>query len=359
MQVEPVQDGAFALMPEAHSLKPDVPAGLQLDGMPRFEELRLGLEHLSDPAARGERLLQRRHALPEHPQRPDEHHHVGVEGDEGADGQLPGDHAAAAEPQHRGDPEQRQHLEHRDEDRVEPGECDRPVHDLVAAAAEARRERVARAEALDDADPADRLLDQGGGPSPGSLELPRAAVVLARIEPGPGGHERDRDQHDERELRVEHQHHDRDRDDRQRVADRVPDRVHHPRDVLGVGGGAAQQLARPDAVVIGGVEAQRVGEERVAHTGVGVRAVANRVQVAKGAGADLEQPDAEQQEEPEQQRVVIARDDPVVDRVLDDERSRDRSGLPEQAGAYGAYDAAPLLAHDGAHESPRRGAASL
>ena len=102
-----------------------------------------------------------------------------------------------------------------------------------------------------------------------------------------------------------------------------------------------------------------MGEERVTYAGVGVRAVPNRVQVAKGAGAHFEQPHAEQQEEPEQQRVVIARDDPVVDRVLDDERGRDRAGLPEQAGADGAYDAAPLLAHDGAHESPRRGAASL
>ena len=122
VQVEPVEHEAVALVPEADALEPDVALRLELDRMARLAQLRLGLEHLGDPAARGERLLQRRHALAEHAQRPDEHHHVGVEGDERADGQVAVDHAAAAEPEHGGDPEQRQHLEHRDEDRVEPGE---------------------------------------------------------------------------------------------------------------------------------------------------------------------------------------------------------------------------------------------
>ena len=57
--------------------------------------------------------------------------------------------------------------------------------------------------------------------------------------------------------------------------------------------------------------------------------------------------------------MVVARDDPVVDRVLDDERRGDGARLPEQAGEHGARDAMPLRAHDRAHESPRRGAASF
>ena len=139
----------------------------------------------------------------------------------------------------------------------------------------------------------------------------------------------------------------------------MADRVHHPRDVLRVGRGAAQQLARADAVVVGRVEPQRVGEERVAHAGVGVGAVADRVQVAERARADLEQPDGEQHEQPDEQRFVVARHDPVVDRVLDDERRGHGARLPEQPGEHGARDAMPLRAHDRAHESPRRGAASF
>ena len=239
--------------------------------------------------------------------------------------------------------------------------AERAVHDLDAAAAKALGQRVAGAEALDDADPADGLLDERRGLGPAGLQLAGALVVLARVEPGADGHERHRDQHHEREPPVEDEHHDRDGDDGQHVADRVADRVHHPRDVLRVGRGAAQQLARADAVVVGGVEPQRVGEERVAHAGVGVGAVADRVEVAEGAGADLEQPDGEQHEQPDEQRVVVARDDPVVDRVLDDERRGDRAGLPEQAGEHGARDAcrcARTTARTNRHAAGRRPSSS-
>ena len=81
------------------------------------------------------------------------------------------------------------------------------------------------------------------------------------------------------------------------VADRVADRVHHPRDVLRVGRGARHQLARPDAVVVARVEPQRVREDRVANA---------RIRPAPGSGSrrggatrardDLEQPDAEQRQ---------------------------------------------------------------
>ena len=296
VQVEPVEHEAVALVAEADAIEPDVTLRVELDRMARLAQLRLGLEHFRDPAARGECLLQRRHALAEHAQRPDEHHHVSVEGHERADGQIAVDHAAAADPEHGGDPEQRQHLEHRDEDRVEPREREGAVHDLDAAAAEPSGQRVAGAEPFDDADPADGLLDERRRLGPAGLQLAGALVVLARVEPRADGHERHRDQHHQREPPVEDQHHDRNRDHGQDVADRVPDRVHHPRDVLRVRRGAAQQLARADAVVVGRVEPQRVREERVADACVRVRAVANRVQMAKGAGADLEQPDCEQHE---------------------------------------------------------------
>ena len=100
-------------------------------------------------------------------------------------------------------------------------------------------------------------------------------------------------------------------------------------------------------------------EQRVSHAGIGVRAIPDRVQMAERAGADLEQPDAEQHDQPDQQRVVVVRDDPVVDRVLHDQRRTDRAGLPEQSRDDRAGHAARLRAHDCAHESPRRAAAYL
>jgi hypothetical protein len=234
VQVEPVEHRVVALVAEADGLEANVAAhrALQLLRVPRLPQLRLRLQHLRDPAARAERLLQGRHPLAEHAQRPDEHHDVGVEGDERADGELAADHAAAAEPQHGRDPEQRQHLQHGDEDRVEPRQVECALHDLVASAAEAALERVPGAEALDDPDPADGLLDEGRGLRPRLLQLASARVVAARVEPRAETDERHGDQHDQGKLRVEEQHHDRHCDDRQDVADRVADRVHHPRDVL-------------------------------------------------------------------------------------------------------------------------------
>ena len=124
VQVEPVEHGAVALVAEAHAVEPDVAARgcSSSTGCRGSRSCGSASSTSVIRAARGERLLQRRHALAEHAQRPDEHHHVGVEGHERADGQVAVDHAAAAEPEHGRDPEQRQHLEHRDEDRVEPGE---------------------------------------------------------------------------------------------------------------------------------------------------------------------------------------------------------------------------------------------
>ena len=61
-----------------------------------------------------------------------------------------------------------------------------------------------------------------------------------------------------------------------------------------------------------------------------------------GAGAHLEQPDGEQRTEPDHKGSPVLRHDPVVDRVADQERSRYRADLPEQAGQSGAEDPASL-----------------
>ena len=264
-----------------------------------------------------------------------------------------------AKPEHGADPDEGEHLEQRVEHGVEAGEVEGAVDDLVALPPEAGRECGTRAEPFDDTDPADGLFDESRCLAPGLLQLPRAELVLARVAPGREGDERHRDQDEQRELHVEHQHHDRDGDDRDHVADRVADRVHHPGNVLGVGRRPAQQLAGADPVVVRGVESERVGEDGVANARVRGRAVADRVDVADATRDDLEQADAHEGEEPDQQRVAVVRGDPAVDRVLDDERRADRADLPEQSGDGSADDALRLLAHDGAHKSPRCGAAYL
>jgi hypothetical protein len=87
----------IALVAEADSLQANVPSSgmLELLRVARLAQPRLGLQHLGDPGARGQRLLQRRDALAEHAQRPDEHHHVGVEGHERAGAQISRHHLPA------------------------------------------------------------------------------------------------------------------------------------------------------------------------------------------------------------------------------------------------------------------------
>jgi hypothetical protein len=68
--------------------------------------------------------------------------------------------------------------------------------------------------------------------------------------------------------------------------------------------------------------------------------VAERLRIA--SSDDFEEADAEQGQQPDQQRMLVARDDPVVDRVLDDQRRRDCARLPQQAGKDRADDPAGL-----------------
>ncbi len=195
---------------------------------------------------------------------------------------LPPSHRTCDQPEHR------QELERRHEHSVQPrdGEC--AVDDRSALRPELLRERLARAEPLHDADADDRLLDERGRGAPARLEALRAGVVPPRVQPAGDADQRQRDQHDQRELRVDHEEHDPDSDDGEHVTDRVADRVHHPGDMLGVGRGAAHELARPDAVVVARVQPQCVREDRVADTRVRPCPVLDRVEVPHGAGGHLE-----------------------------------------------------------------------
>src|SRR5207249_7267924 len=60
VKIEAVEDRALAFVPEPDLFQADVAAGraFQIARMPRLPQPRLGLEHLGDAGARGERLLE-------------------------------------------------------------------------------------------------------------------------------------------------------------------------------------------------------------------------------------------------------------------------------------------------------------
>ena len=356
VQVQPVQNRMTALVSELDARQAHVTSygPLQRLRMARVAELRLGVQHLGDARARAERLLQRRDTLAEHAQRPDKHRDIRVERDERAEAEIARDHASPAEPEHGDQPEHREELERRHEHRIQPGDVERAVDDRAAACPELRGQRAPGPEAFHDPDAAHGLLDQRGRLAPALLQPLGARVVAPRVRPAGKRDQRQRDQHDQRQLPVQKEQHNRDREHRQDVTDRVADRVHHPRDVLRVGRRTRHQLARPNAVVVARVQAKRVREDRVANARVRPCPVLDRVQVPDGARTHLQQPDRQQRTEPDQQRARVLRQHPVVDRILDHQRRRDRSGLPEQAGQSGARDPACLRTNHGAHEPPRR-----
>ena len=121
--------------------------------------------------------------------------------------------------------------------------------------------------------------------------------------------------------------------------------VQEPGDELGVVRRTAHQLTGADAVVEARVEFERPREERVAHGGVGVRAVPDREKVPDPTGRSLEEAEPDEGAAPEQQCPAILRQDPLVDRALDDQGRRDRGRLPDQPAGDRAQHASSL-AHD-------------
>ena len=132
-----------------------------------------------------------------------QHHQVGVEGGEVAEAEAAVDHLAAADQQHRGEPEVRQKPDQRREEGLQPGRVDALVEDPADGAPEALELVLLARERLDDADPGDVLLGLRGQLGDPLLDLlqggPRDPVVAR----GGRGSERRRDQRDQRQERVE------------------------------------------------------------------------------------------------------------------------------------------------------------
>src|SRR5438445_13307681 len=74
LELEAVEDRRISLVAEPNVLEADGAArAAQLRRMARLSELRFRVEHFADPGARADGLLQRRHTLAQHAQRPAEH----------------------------------------------------------------------------------------------------------------------------------------------------------------------------------------------------------------------------------------------------------------------------------------------
>jgi len=237
----------------------------------------------------------------------------------------------AAVPEHDENSNERQHLERRQEDRIDVRDVERCANDLVGAAAETGRERRAGAEPLHDADPRDRLLDERRRLAELLLVDPRPLRVAPRVAAEADAHERQRREHGDREVPVDREQDGRGPDYGQDVADRVPDRVERACDELGVVGRAGDQLACTDSVVVAGVELESPAEDRIAHLRVGARAVADR-EVVSGCAADrLHTAECYHPGACPPERAGMVVDDPGVDRVANEERRRDRCALPGEA----------------------------
>ena len=234
LEREALEDRPLVAVREADVVEADVGSIRERAGRRRFDDDRLGLEHVDDAACGRDRALHRADPLPDRAQRVDEQHEVEGEEGERADRDLAGEHPVGAVPEHDEDADQRQRLERGQEHRVDAGDLERRLHDLVRLAAEAVGERLARAEALDHPDPGDRLLDECGQFPESFLVHLRALRVAPRVAAEADAEQRERREDGEGERPVDHQQHHSRREHGEDVADRVADRVEEPRHELGV-----------------------------------------------------------------------------------------------------------------------------
>ena len=196
-----------------------------------------------------------------------------------------------AEPEHEHLVEERHDLERREEHGVDGDHVERAGTHALARLEEPARERRSRAEALDDADARDGLLDERARVPELLLVELRPGRVPARVAPEADDEQRERRQDQQRQRPVDEEQDDRRADDGHEVADGVAARVEHPAHDLGVARGAAHQLARREAVVEARVEPQRLLEDVVAHVREPARAVSHREDVAARAGDGLDDAD--------------------------------------------------------------------
>ncbi len=186
---------------------------------------------------------------PRHPQRPDAHEDVGVEGDEVTDLEVAVDHQVAAVPEDHHQRDRRQEVEERQEARSQPRRLQRAVEDRVGLRFESLDLELLGPEALHHTDAGDRLLDDAGHVAQLLLQLEHDRCDPLREA---GRRDVEERQHPERQQRqrdaLQH-HHDDDRghDEERRGEERQQD--DDGVDLLDVGVGPRHELAGLGLVV--------------------------------------------------------------------------------------------------------------
>ncbi len=310
------------------------------------DDLRLAVEDLEDPRARGGRALGEAEDHADGAHRPEQREHVRVERGELAEVQAPVDDRAAAEEQEAGEAELRQEADERVVERAQARRDHRLVEDAADAGGEALALQVLAGEGLDDAHAADVLLDVGRQLGDPLLDLlqrgPRAAPVAVR-DPDD---ERDGAQRDERERRVDDDHRDRGEDDRQRgLGDDHEAVAEEEAHGLQVDGRARHELAGLLAVEEAELEREQVAVDLVAQVVLDAERDLARDEAAHDGEAEAHEPgDGDEAREELQPAGVLLVEG--VDRGAGQRGDRD-GGAHRQCGQDpGQPDAAPVGAQE-------------
>ena len=225
---------------------------------------RCGVEHLEHPLPRRGTALQQVGHPAERDHRPGQHHQVGVEGHQLAHGHTPGDHVAAAQPQHQQHPDAHQQAHHREKRALDANERAVAPHVLVVGGREPPDLVLLTAVGAHDAHARQGFLGDGADGRELLLDGLEAFVDGFADHVDQNRERRQRDEGQQRETPVERQHQRDDRDEREhgvrQVHERGPD--HHAHGVQVVGG-PRHQVAGAIALEVAGLQALQRREEVV------------------------------------------------------------------------------------------------
>ena len=288
-----------------------------------------------------------------HAQRPDEHEHVRVEGDDVAELELAVEDEVAAVPED-GDEGERSAGSRRAAGRSRGGAP-------PAASGRARRRPRGRGgrdcspsapKPFTDAHAGDALLDHAREVAELLLQAEGHGLDLLREARRRHVEERQRAQREHGEHHVLQRHHDDDGDQDERARDRERDEDHDLVDLLDVAVRARHELAGLGLVVEREVQSLEVREQPLAQVGLGPVRDAERGVAAQTRTERLEHTDGEHDHHVHDDDLAVAGEDAVVDGVGGEQGDRDLGRGPHRSGRHAGHDPARLAAQRAAHEAP-------
>ncbi len=327
-------------------------AGGQGDRVGGVEHDGLGGEHLVHPLRRRRGSLGLRDDHAEHPQRPDQQRDVDVERHQLTEAQLPVDDEVAAVGEHQHQADVGQQVEERDEAATDAGGEQRHVVEVAGRDAQLPGLHRLGAEALDDAHPRHGLLDDLGERRRLALHAhhgrvqPRGEALRQHVEQREAAHREDGQHH------VDAEHDDGRGQHGDEVGHRERDHHHEVHDLLQVGVGPAHQLTGLRVVVVGEVQPLQVGEHAVPQGRLAPARLAERPVAAQAGEQRRDHADADDDQRPLGDLLLVARGDALIDRGLHQERDADLARRPRQAGDDADDQAAALGAHLRAQQRP-------